>query len=226
MNAFNKTVKELGDVHNWSQTIEHDMRTVSSALDPLNGKYEVLDCMTMNGNQLRQLVKAIDFAAIAHRNQLRRDGKTPYINHPIGVMNTLVQLADCQDIDVLCAAVLHDTVEDTDTTISDITAHFGANVSAIVAEVTDDKTLAKAERKRLQVQHSPHISFGAKLVKLSDKLYNLRDLLRETPIGWTDDRVDEYFKWSERVIAGMVGTNEALEDELRHVLALKNVILD
>ncbi|CAG2121474.1 unnamed protein product, partial [Medioppia subpectinata] len=122
--------------------------------------------MSDSDEGLGRLVRAVNFAAVAHRDQLRKDGRTPYINHPIGVMNTLVQLAQCLNVDTLCAAVLHDTVEDTDTTIDDIERHFGPNVRSIVAEVTDDKSLPKERRKELQVIHSPHISPSAKLVKL------------------------------------------------------------
>lgn len=81
------------------------------------------------------------------------------------------------------AALLHDTVEDTDTTLAELEAKFGPIVARIVQEVTDDKSLSKQERKQLQVEHAPHCSHQAKLVKLSDKLYNLRDLNRCTPVG-------------------------------------------
>uniref|UniRef100_A0A3B4WDF4 Guanosine-3',5'-bis(diphosphate) 3'-pyrophosphohydrolase MESH1 n=1 Tax=Seriola lalandi dorsalis TaxID=1841481 RepID=A0A3B4WDF4_SERLL len=85
----------------------------------------------------------------------------------------------------LQAALLHDTVEDTDTTPAELEAKFGPTVARIVEEVTDEKSLPKQERKRLQVEHAPHCSRQAKLVKLADKLYNLRDLNRCTPVGWT-----------------------------------------
>lgn len=98
--------------------------------------------------------------------------------------------------------------------------------SSIVAEVTDDKSLPKEERKRLQIIHAPTISFEAKLVKLSDKLYNLRDLLRITPVGWDEERVQQYFEWAKNVINGLKGTNEKIENELRLTLAKRNVILD
>lgn len=90
------------------------------------------------------------------------------------------------DLNVLMAAILHDTVEDTDTTFAEIDGHFGAFVCGIVKEVTDDKQLPKAVRKRLQVEHAKESSHEAKLVKLADKLYNLRDLERCAPEGWTD----------------------------------------
>lgn len=95
---------------------------------------------------------------------------------------------------VILAAILHDTVEDTDTTFEEIEKEFGYKVTQVVREVTDDKTLPKARRKQLQIEHAPNISREAKLVKLADKLYNLRDLEKGIPIGWTNDRVKEYFK--------------------------------
>ena len=121
------------------------------------------------------------------------------------------------------AALLHDTVEDTETTLDEIEEHFGQDVREVVNEVTDDKTLAKAERKRLQVVKAPHKSHRAKLVKLADKLYNLRDLLRLPPEDWSETRVQEYFVWSSNVVYGLKGTNEKLEAKLAEVLATKNV---
>ncbi|CAM4638213.1 unnamed protein product [Caretta caretta] len=112
---------------------------------------------------------------------------------PSGVARILSREAGVTDIAVLQAALLHDTVEDTDTTFSEIEEQFGGEVRRIVEEVTDDKMLPKMERKRLQIERAPHSSRGARLVKLADKLYNLRDLNRSTPAGWSEQRVQEYF---------------------------------
>ncbi|NP_001405842.1 guanosine-3',5'-bis(diphosphate) 3'-pyrophosphohydrolase MESH1 isoform 3 [Mus musculus] len=137
------------------------------------------------GSEAAQLLEAADFAAHKHRQQRRKDPEgTPYINHPIGVARILTHEAGITDIVVLQAALLHDTVEDTDTTLDEVELHFGAQVRRLVEEVTDDKTLPKLERKRQQVEQAPHSSPGAKLVKLADKLYNLRDLNRCTPTGF------------------------------------------
>lgn len=111
-------------------------------------------------------------------------------------------------------AILHDTVEDTMTTLEEIEEHFGPKVRKIVDEVSDDKTLSKQERKQLQIEHAPHISHEAKLVKLADKLYNLRDLNRVAPVGWSEERVNAYFLWAEKVVGGLLGTNQQLEDKL------------
>ncbi|XP_051920009.1 guanosine-3',5'-bis(diphosphate) 3'-pyrophosphohydrolase MESH1 isoform X2 [Hippocampus zosterae] len=130
------------------------------------------------------LLETVNFAAEKHRNQRRKDiEQTPYINHPIGVARILSHEAGVTDIVVLQAALLHDTLEDTDTKPEELETKFGQIVARIVQEVTDDKSLPKQERKRLQVEHAPHCSHQAKLVKLADKLYNLRDLNRCTPVG-------------------------------------------
>ncbi|XGW23570.1 hypothetical protein V3C99_005639 [Haemonchus contortus] len=161
---------------------------------------------------LALVVKASDFAARRHRNQKRKDlTGTPYINHPIGVAYILTNEAKVFDAATLAAAMLHDTVEDTKTTLEEIKEEFGQEVHDIVKECTDDKSLPKDVRKKAQIENAPKHSHKAKLVHLADKLYNLRDIERQTPIGWDRRRVKEYFKWSKEVIAGMKGTNENLE---------------
>uniref|UniRef100_A0A8R1HL28 Guanosine-3',5'-bis(diphosphate) 3'-pyrophosphohydrolase MESH1 n=1 Tax=Caenorhabditis japonica TaxID=281687 RepID=A0A8R1HL28_CAEJA len=163
-------------------------------------------------------MKANDFAARRHRHQKRKDNATPYINHPIGVAYILTNEAKVYDPVTLAAAVLHDVVEDTKTTMEEILEEFGEEVAEVVGQCTDDKKLAKAERKKLQIENYGKHTHRAKLVHLADKLYNLRDLERKTPIGWDKKRVSEYFKWSRDVIAEMKGTNEALECALDDVI--------
>uniref|UniRef100_A0A8C3PDQ4 Guanosine-3',5'-bis(diphosphate) 3'-pyrophosphohydrolase MESH1 n=1 Tax=Chrysemys picta bellii TaxID=8478 RepID=A0A8C3PDQ4_CHRPI len=133
------------------------------------------------------------------------------------VARILSREAGVTDIAVLQAALLHDTVEDTDTTFSEIEEQFGREVRRIVEEVTDDKMLPKMERKRLQIERAPHSSRGAKLVKLADKLYNLRDLNRCTPAGWSEQRVQEYFLWASQVVKGLRETSPALEEKLQQL---------
>eukprot|EP00045_Choanoeca_perplexa_P012197 m.132177 g.132177 ORF g.132177 m.132177 type:complete len:207 (-) comp15921_c0_seq1:1483-2103(-) len=163
------------------------------------------------------LMQTADFAAIAHTKQRRKDNVTPYINHPIGVANLLATVGGVDDVEVLQAALLHDTVEDTDVTIEDIKANFGEAVATIVGEVTDEKNLNKHERKLLQIEHAKHASTKAKLVKLADKLYNLRSLQTYLPDTWTIARASAYFGWSSEVIAACRGTNAALEAALDEV---------
>lgn len=183
-----------------------------------------MSSLTNEQELLSLIIKCVYFAAEKHRNQKRKDDQTPYINHPLGVANILVQEGKVFDSIVILAAILHDTVEDTNTTFTEIEREFGAEICQVVREVTDDKTLPKEERKRLQIEHAPHLSREAKLVKLADKLYNLRDLERTTPIGWTSERVKEYFKWAKAVVNGCRETNFYLEKELdklfsRHITA-------
>ncbi|XP_015188729.1 PREDICTED: guanosine-3',5'-bis(diphosphate) 3'-pyrophosphohydrolase MESH1 isoform X3 [Polistes dominula] len=168
-----------------------------------------------NNKLLSLIIKCTNFAAEKHKNQKRKDpAQTPYINHPIGVANILLHEGDVYDPVVILAALLHDTVEDTDTSFDEIEQEFGYTVSQVVQEVTDDKTLPKAERKRLQIENAPKRSHRAKLVLLADKLYNLRDLQKSTPIGWTPERVKEYFKWAKAVVDRIRRTNSNLETAL------------
>ncbi|XP_015188728.1 PREDICTED: guanosine-3',5'-bis(diphosphate) 3'-pyrophosphohydrolase MESH1 isoform X2 [Polistes dominula] len=162
-----------------------------------------------------KIICADPFKEEKHKNQKRKDpAQTPYINHPIGVANILLHEGDVYDPVVILAALLHDTVEDTDTSFDEIEQEFGYTVSQVVQEVTDDKTLPKAERKRLQIENAPKRSHRAKLVLLADKLYNLRDLQKSTPIGWTPERVKEYFKWAKAVVDRIRRTNSNLETAL------------
>ena len=158
-------------------------------------------------------LKALVFAADKHRNQRRKDADaSPYINHPIALANILVNEGGITDINVLCGAILHDTIEDTETTKEELTQHFGEKITSIVLDVTDDKTLPKAERKLKQIEHASHASNEAKLVKLADKISNLRDILSSPPKDWTDDRKKEYFEWAGKVIDQIRGTNSKLEN--------------
>lgn len=178
----------------------------------------------MDSADIQKYTKCLNFAAIKHSTQRRKNKeKTPYINHPIGVANILANEGDITDLDVLMAAVLHDTVEDTDCSFEEIEEHFGKEIRGIVEEVTDDKTLPKMERKALQIVHAKTASPKAKLIKLGDKLYNLRDLEKEIPEGWTQERADEYFVWAKKVVDNCKGTNKKLEDKLDELFRSRNI---
>lgn len=160
----------------------------------------------------RLVAKALTFAAFKHREQQRKCKETvPYINHPLDLVEVLVVEANITDRDVICAAILHDTVEDTDATFYEIGDLFGPDIEAIVREVTDDKTLPKSERKQSQIDRAPHSSSKAKLVKLADKIMNIRDLVHTPPEGWSEQRILEYIAWSEKVVSGLRGTHDRLE---------------
>ena len=169
---------------------------------------------------MNQLILAIAFAANKHRNQRRKDAEaSPYINHPIALANVLANEGGVTDETVLIAAILHDTIEDTETTVEELTAIFGETITTIVLEVTDDKALPKAERKRLQIEHAPTISAAAKLVKLADKICNLRDIVASPPEKWPLERRQAYFDWAKAVVDGLRGSHTGLEqtfDEAFH----------
>lgn len=160
----------------------------------------------------KKLLAALAFAAHKHRDQRRKDAvASPYINHPIALANVLANEGGVVDGRVLIAAILHDTIEDTETTEQELVREFGQEIADIVLEVTDDKALAKAERKRLQIEHAGTLSRRAKLVKLADKICNLRDLSSSPPVNWSLERKREYFDWAKAVIDGIRGVHPALE---------------
>ena len=129
------------------------------------------------------------------------------------------------DEHILLAAVLHDTVEDTQTTFAELAEHFGDVVAALVREVTDDKTLPKQERKRLQVEHAPHVSHGAKQLKIADKICNVRDIAASPPADWPAQRRQEYLAWACRVVEGCRGVNEQLDVVFDAALARAREVL-
>ncbi len=142
----------------------------------------------MSHDPVGLLLKAVAFAAEKHRDQRRKDADaSPYINHPIELASLLKQQG-IADITVLCAALLHDTIEDTNTTDDELQREFGDSITAVVREVTDDKTLHKSDRKRLQIEHARSLSNRARLVKLADKICNLRDIVASPPANWPRQR--------------------------------------
>ena len=161
---------------------------------------------------LEIVLLAAEFAARKHRNQRRKDrAATPYINHPLALARLLWTEGQVRDPVVIAASLLHDTIEDTRTTRAELARAFGAAVAGVVAEVTDNKRLQKQTRKRLQIEHAPHLSRQAKLVKLADKTCNLRDVAANPPAGWPLKRKREYFDWARQVVSGLRGTNRRLE---------------
>lgn len=171
---------------------------------------------TMNTDMAR-LLEAASFAAFKHRDQRRKDADaTPYINHPIDVARILTE-GGVEDVEVLMAGILHDTIEDTETTAEELTQRFGERVCGLVLEVTDDKSLDKLERKRLQVIKAATKSDEAKMVKIADKIANLRDF-KSPPVGWSEARIGAYIQFSEMVARGCAGANEVLDRLIRESL--------
>lgn len=155
----------------------------------------------MSENPIVRLARAYRFAAQAHVNEKRKgERQEPYINHLVEVAELVAGATDGDDIDLIVAALMHDTVEDTQVTPADLTREFGPRVAALVAEVTDDRTLPQAERKRLQVEHAPHLSRDAQIIKLADKTSNVRDIAASPPRGWSPEQRAGYVDWARQVV--------------------------
>lgn len=158
------------------------------------------------------ILKAAAFAARKHRDQRRKDAESsPYINHPLELARVLSEMGGVSDVATLCAALLHDTIEDTATSEHELAQSFGPEIAALVSEVTDDKSLPKVERKSRQVEHAATISDKAKRIKLADKICNLTDVACSPPATWSLERRREYFDWAKQVIDRLRGVDAVLE---------------
>jgi (p)ppGpp synthase/HD superfamily hydrolase len=169
--------------------------------------------MTFQEADISLILKAVKFSAEKHKTQCRKGAEgSPYINHPIDVADTLWNIGGVREISVIVAAILHDTVEDTETTPAEIEEHFGPVVRSLVEEVTDDKSLPKPERKRLQIEHAPHLSRGAQQIKLADKISNINDVAFAPPAHWPHQRRVDYLAWASKVVSGLRGCNKPMEE--------------
>ena len=163
---------------------------------------------------VRRILEAAHFAAQQHAQQKRKgSGGEPYLNHLIEVAELIACSSDGLDTELVMAGLLHDTVEDTGVTLSELETRFGPDVASLVAEVTDDKSLPKETRKRLQVQNAPGISPRAQTLKLADKISNLRSLLASPPVGWNLERKRQYSDWARQVVEGLSSPNLLLKQE-------------
>lgn len=175
---------------------------------------------SLGDDDFGKILKALQFAARKHRDQRRKGGQhAPYINHPIDVTEILWRVGKVRDVVTLLGALLHDTIEDTDTSPDELRDLFGEEVLSVVLEVTDDKSLPKAERKRLQVASAPHKSARARQIKLADKISNVTEITLDPPMDWSLERRKEYLDWTERVIDGLRGQNPELEALYNQALA-------
>jgi len=168
----------------------------------------------MNPKKVLQIVRALDFAAWAHSSQRRKGGaREPYVNHLTEVAWLVAQATGGEDDKLVIAALLHDVLEDQSmhVTFEMLEEHFGKRVAKIVREVTDDKSLPKTERKRMQVLHAPHLSRRARILKIADKAANLNSILQTPPKEWSATRKREYFAWAAEVVAGCRGVNASIE---------------
>ncbi len=165
---------------------------------------------------LQVLIDALAFSAEKHKYQRRKGSlKIPYINHPIKVCQLLIKCGET-DLTILTAALLHDVLEDTDTTYQEIEDQFGKEVALIVQEVTDDMQLPKRIRKKLQIENAPFLSTPAKLIKIADKACNMYDLINY-PIYWTKKRKRAYFEWSKQVFDSCKNINNQLDEHFNEV---------
>ena len=168
----------------------------------------------MSDSRLTLIVRAADFAARAHVAQHRKGlAEEPYVNHLTEVASLLAEATGGEDAELIAAAYLHDTLEDTATAYEDLVSQFGPDVAKLVGEVTDDKSLPKAERKRLQVETVTKKSARAQLLKIADKTSNVRALVTSPPAGWSKARLMEYIEWAEAVVSQVRGRNPILDAE-------------
>ena len=165
------------------------------------------------------ILKAAHFSAQKHSTQRRKDeNASPYINHPISVALAIAQIGGVDDPEILAAALLHDTLEDTETTPEELEAEFGKKVCEYVLDVTDDKTLPKDERKRRQIEHAKKISKGAALIKLGDKISNVTDVTNNPPADWDINRRKQYLDWAEKVIENCPKVNDRMENKFQEII--------
>ncbi len=176
--------------------------------------------MTTKLSDLGLVLAAAHFSADKHRDQRRKGSRnTPYINHPLEVAERLNRIGGIEDATVLAAAILHDTIEDTETTAAELSRLFGADIAALVEEVSDDKDLHWRDRKRLEIEHSAQASPAARLIKLSDKTSNVADTVANPPGDWTLQRRRDYLTFAEKVADGCRGLNGQLDAEFDRILA-------
>ena len=182
--------------------------------------------MAEHESVMKDFIKALHFSTQKHQHQRRKDPeKTPYINHPIEVAYILSDSCGVQESDVLVAAILHDTIEDTETTPEEIAEIFGERVRDLVLEVTDDKTLDKQVRKQLQIDTAADLSREAALIRIADKISNASDLATSPPKGWSKKRKLEYLDWTEQVVDNLKGTEPCLEEMCKKALTdVRNII--
>ena len=164
------------------------------------------------------VLKATQFAALKHCDQRRKDGKTPYIIHPISVAMILAEIGSIEDLEILSAALLHDTLEDTDTSAHELDKIFGSRVRIIVEELTDNDMLTFSQRKQMQIDNAPYLSKDATLVRIADKISNVSDVIENPPPEWNQKRCNKYVDWAEAVMNNCQKVNQDLENHFFELL--------
>ena len=182
-----------------------------------------IDC----GTSVLRILQAARFAAERHAYQKRKGAnQEPYINHLVEVAELIASSSAQLDPELIMAGFLHDTVEDTGTTLAELEERFGSDVAALVAEVTDDKSLPKETRKHLQVTNAHKKSGRAQTLKLADKIFNLRSLLASPPVGWNMERKRQYFEWAKAVVSGLNSPNPILKKEFDRVYSMASQLTE
>ena len=164
------------------------------------------------------VLKATQFAALKHCDQRRKDGKTPYIIHPISVAMILSEIGSIEDPEILSAALLHDTLEDTDTSAHELDKNFGSRVRIIVEELTDNDMLTFSQSKQMQIENAPYLSKNATLVRIADKISNVSDVIENPPTEWNQKRCNKYVDWAEAVMNNCQKVNQDLENHFFELL--------
>jgi (p)ppGpp synthase/HD superfamily hydrolase len=169
---------------------------------------------------VQRILAAATFAADKHAAQKRKGAAAePYVNHLIEVAQLIASSSEQLDANLVMAGFLHDTIEDTGTTAEELDQVFGSDIAALVVELTDDKSLPQQVRKERQVQEAPHKSVRAQVIKLADKISNLRSLLTSPPANWSMERKREYFEWGRRVVDALSAPNPILKAEFDRTYA-------
>ena len=172
------------------------------------------------------IIDAVYFAAQKHTGQTRKGANAePYINHPVHVAHLLHTRGGVSNTEILSAAVLHDTLEDTNTTEEELKEKFGETILGFVKEVTDDKTLPKKKRKQIQIEHAPHLSEGATYIKIADKISNITDITTSPPKDWDMKRKQDYLNWAEAVVANCKEVNRPLLEHFYSILENAKTVL-
>ena len=164
------------------------------------------------------VLKATQFAALKHCDQRRKDGKTPYIIHPISVAMILAEIGSIEDLEILSAALLHDTLEDTDTSAHELDKNFGSRVRIIVEELTDNDMLTFSQSKQMQIENAPNLSKNATLVRIADKISKVSDVIENPPTEWNQKRCNKYVDWAEAVMNNCQKVNQDLENHFFELL--------
>lgn len=169
---------------------------------------------------IQRILAAARFAAEKHASQKRKGvAQEPYINHLIEVAQLIAASSDVLDTNLIMAGLLHDTIEDTGATAEELERQFGDDVASLVAEVTDDKSLPKEARKALQIQNAPRKSVRAQVIKLADKISNLRSILASPPANWSPERKRQYVEWAKQVVGSLSAPNPFLKAEFEKTCA-------